>query len=152
MMCDAAWITPCEFEGESICTVIATAGIRNANVTQTHISAPAHSWSSRGPDGRAEEWKDRVDRQVDYKTQGTLKECHKAAWQGRGTKPWTIEVTASHSAKTARWATRTKGPPSEKTHPQCCAPIGTACPTETQPEDAVQLPRPYLPANTTPDS
>jgi hypothetical protein len=35
-----------------------------------------------------------MDRQVDYKTQGTLKECHKAAWQGRGTKPWTIEVTA----------------------------------------------------------
>lgn len=31
---------PCEFEGESIGTVIATAGIRYANVTQTHISTP----------------------------------------------------------------------------------------------------------------
>jgi hypothetical protein len=151
MMC-AAWITPCEFEGESICTVIATAGIRYANVTQPTSARLRIPGPQGGRDGRAEEWKDRMDRQVDYKTQGTLKECHKAAWQGRGTKPWTIEVTASHSAKTARWATRTKGPPSEKTHPQCCAPSGTACPTETQPEDAIQLPRPYLPANTTPDS
>src|ERR1700730_1760051 len=38
----------CVFDGESICTVIATAGVRYANVTHTHIRAPAHSWSSRG--------------------------------------------------------------------------------------------------------
>ena len=46
-MCRAVRIDPCDwvFEEESICTVIATAGIRYANVTQTHISAPAHSWS-----------------------------------------------------------------------------------------------------------
>jgi hypothetical protein len=35
-------------DGESIFIVIPTAGIRYANVTQTHIRAPADSWSCRG--------------------------------------------------------------------------------------------------------
>ena len=44
----------CVFEGERICTVMATAGIRYANVTQTHIRAPAHSWSRSG--GKLSNW------------------------------------------------------------------------------------------------
>src|SRR5258708_4495297 len=36
------------FEGESTCVVMTTAGIKYANATHTHISAPAHSWARRG--------------------------------------------------------------------------------------------------------
>src|SRR5713226_5031458 len=103
-----------------------------------------------GTDLTAEVWTDRRGTRVGYKTQGMRKECHKAAWQGRGTEAWTTE--APHPVKSARWATRTKGRPPENTCPPSYAPSGSACPTETQREDAIRLRQPCPPANTPQDA
>src|ERR1700693_2399595 len=77
------------------------------------------------------------------------KECRRAAWRGRGTKPSTTQVTSSHTAKTARWDTRTKSQPLEKTSLRSHEPSESACPIETQREDAIRLRPPFPPARTT---
>src|ERR1700724_2425215 len=108
-----------------------------------------------GPQGKiggiAEVRTDRRGRPAGYKTRETRKECHKAASPERGTKPWTTIATWSHSG-TARWATKIKSQPPEKTNPPSYAPTERACPTQTQWEDPIRLRQPCPPANTTPDA
>src|ERR1700693_3602283 len=91
-------------------------------------------------DRRVELWTGSRGRQGGYKTPGMQKECHKVAWRGRGTKPWTTEAPSSHSERAAARATRTRGQPEENIRPRRYVPNATAWPAEMQREDAIRLP------------